>query len=133
LSRYGLEEADFDFSDTDSDSLPDWWESLHFGGATNANPDAMASNGVNTVREAWIADLNPTSPASFFAITAVSNLPPWTLYFIGSSNRHYTLHGRTNLVSGIWTNAPGAGGGDSIPDTNEPPHGPFYRLGVELP
>jgi|GEM_PF-2686520 len=125
--------------DTDEDGMPDDWENLHFGGPTNANPDALAANGVNTVREAWIADLDPTDSESFFRITAISNLPPWTVYFVGSSNRQYTLHGRTNLVDGVWTTVPGAGprlgagGTDAMPDTNAPSAGPFYRMEVKLP
>ncbi len=49
------------------------------------------------------------------------------------------MQGRSNLLDGSWTNVPGAGprmgvhGPDSMDDTNEPPRGPFYRLGVELP
>ena len=125
--------------DTDGDTLPNEWEALYYGGTTNANPDALASNGVNTVREAYIADLNPTNPASYFRITAVSNQSPWTVYFEASADRAYTLLGVSNLVSGVWTNVPGAGprlgtgGADSMQDTNVPPKGPFYRMKVELP
>lgn len=125
--------------DLDEDGIPDWWETLHYGGPTNANPDAIAANGINTVREAWIADLNPTNPASSFRITAISSLPPFTVCFISSSNRQYALNGCSNLPGGSWTNVPGigprigAGGVDSMGDTNNPPYGLFYRLTVELP
>jgi hypothetical protein len=127
------------YFDADGDGLPNEWEATYYGGTTNANPDALAANGVNTVREAYIADLNPTNPASFFRITAISNQSPWTVYFEASADRAYTLLGVSNLVSGVWTNVPGAGprlgvgGLDSMQDTNEPVKGPFYRLKVELP
>jgi hypothetical protein len=91
------------------------------------------------VREAYIADLNPTNPASFFVITAISNSPATTVSFVSSANRAYTLIGVSNLVSGVWTNVPGAGprlgtgGADALSDTNLPPRGPFYKLQVELP
>ena len=125
--------------DADGDTLPNEWEAKYYGGTTNANPDALAANGVNTVREAYIADLNPTNPASFFRITAISNQSPWTVYFEASADRAYTLLGVSNLVSGVWTNVPGAGprpgtgGADTLRDTNVPPKGPFYKLQVELP
>ena len=45
--------------DTDTDSIPDWWEQKYFGGITVASASAMASNGVNTLLEAYIAGLNP--------------------------------------------------------------------------
>ncbi len=91
------------------------------------------------MREAYIADLNPTNAASYFRITAVSNLPPWTVYFEASAGRRYTLSGVSNLTSGAWSDVPGAGprpgtgGADALSDTNMPPKGPFYRLKVELP
>jgi hypothetical protein len=125
--------------DADGDGLPNEWEATYYGGTTNANPDALAANGVNTVREAYIADLNPTNPASFFVITAISNSPATTVSFVSSANRAYTLIGVSNLVSGVWTNVPGAGprpgagGADALSDTNLPPRGPFYKLQVELP
>jgi hypothetical protein len=51
----------------------------------------------------------------------------------------YLLESVTNLMDGVWTNLPGggpkmgAGGADSMSDTNEPASGPFYRLDVQLP
>lgn len=125
-------------SDYDEDGIPDPWEAVYYGGVTNANLDAMASNNVNTVREAYIADLNPTNPASLFRIVAATNGPPLRVFFLSSSNRLYALNRNTNLVSGVWTNVPGqgprvgAGGPDWLQDTNAVPAG-FYRLDVRLP
>jgi hypothetical protein len=87
----------------------------------------------------YIADTDPTNPASYFHAFAASNLPPWTVYFLSSSGRVYTLNCCSNLVSAVWTNVPGAGlrlgagGADSMQDTNLSPKGLFYRLKVELP
>lgn len=52
--------------DYDYDGLPNTWELQYFGGPTNANPDTICSNGINTVREAYITGLNPSGsfPAS---------------------------------------------------------------------
>ncbi len=87
--------------DTDGDGLPNWWETLHYGGATNANPGAMASNGVNTVEEAYIAGLDPTNATAFFAmtnlLTGIENLIDWT----GVSGRVYSVYWTSNLLSGF--------------------------------
>jgi len=70
--------------------------------------------------------------------TAVSVASPLTAFFWSSSNRWYAMEGCSNLVEGAWTNVPGAGprrgvhGSDLMTDTNIPPYGPFYRLGVSL-
>jgi len=126
--------------DADGDTLPNEWETKYYGGTTNANPDALAANGVNTVREAYIADLNPTNAASYFRITAISNRPSsCVVCFPSSSNRLYTMNWCSNLVNGVWTNVPGAGprygvgGSDWMQDTNLPSEVMFYRLQVELP
>ncbi len=86
----------------------------------------------------YVADTCPTNAASYLRVTAISNGPPLTLCFQSSSNRLYTLLGRTNLTDGAWQAVPGAGpragsgGADAMQDTNQPPKGPFYRLKVEL-
>ncbi len=93
-----------------------------------------------TAREEYIADTNPTNPASFFRIVAISNGPPFGILFTpGSTGRVYTLLYRDGLTDGAWTNVPGAGprlgSGDQdlMQDTNSPPRGPYYRLQVEMP
>ncbi len=53
---------------------PDGWEEVYYGGATNANPIAISSNGINTVKEAYIAGLDPTDPDDFFLISDLSPL-----------------------------------------------------------
>jgi PKD repeat protein len=53
--------------DADDDGLPDEWENQYFGGSTNANPHALAANGVNTILEAYVAGLNPTNSEKFLS------------------------------------------------------------------
>lgn len=89
-------------NDTDSDGLPNDWETLYFGGATNANPSAMASNGINTVMETYIAGLNPTNPASFFK-AALTNANGFVVQWNAASGRVYSVLGSTNLMSGFQT------------------------------
>ena len=122
--------------DTDGDGIPDWWEELHFGGPTNAVASALAANNVNTLLEAYIADINPTNPASFFVIedlspAVIGNVLQWNAV----SGRVYRVYWSTNLLEGV-------GGFELLQDglvtgvfTNElHPHEErvFYRLGVEL-
>jgi len=123
-----------------TNGIPYSWLASH--GITNysdsvesENPD---SDGMDNLAE-YIADTDPQNSRSYFCVIAVTNLPPVTLYFNSSTNRRYTMEGCTNPVSGSWTNVLGAGprkgrgSADSMSDTNQPPHGPFYRLEVNLP
>lgn len=109
-------------------------------GAYEYDPVATDSDGDSaTDYGEHVADTDPTDEDDVFRITGISNNSPVTVYFMSSSSRWYTMIGCSNLVNGVWTNVPGtgpregAGGSDSLSDTNEPPHGPFYRLTVGVP
>jgi len=126
-------------ADSSGGGIPDGWALDHglnpaVYNATN-DPDG---DSLNNLQE-YIADTDPASYGSCFRVTAVSNIPPWTIYFVSSSNRKYTLYMSTNLVAGGWTNVPGAGprlgagGADSMQDTNLSSKTPFYRMKVTLP
>lgn len=132
---------DFADPDRDGDGIPDWWEVLHYGGPTNATPNAPAANGENTVLEAWIADLNPTNPASVFPPVGLTNAPPGIMVLTinpVSTSRVYDVLSNTNLLlnpqmwmphSGILTGTPD---GLVFPVTNDaPPRN--YRTRVRLP
>jgi hypothetical protein len=122
-------------TDSDSDGMPDGWEIQYFGGVTNANPSALAANGVNTIYETYIAGLNPTNPVSVFLI---SDFRPLTsesmLQWQSVSGRVYSIYWTTNLLNGFqpletniawpqnsWTNA-----------MQESQAGGFYRIKVQL-
>ncbi len=120
-------------TDTDGDGLPDDWESEHFGSSTAANPTHMAANGINTVRETYIAGINPTNPASTFVI---SDLDPLTaehvLQWQNVSGRVYSVYWSSNLLSGfqiLQSNITGGAFTDAVHQTD--PSG-FYRIDVEL-
>jgi hypothetical protein len=85
--------------DTDSDGIPNEWETKYFGGATNANPNALAANGVNTVMETYIADLNPTNAQSFFTVSNRPASSQVTLQWSAASGRVYSVHWTTNLFN----------------------------------
>ncbi len=120
-------------SDADSDGLPDSWELEYFGGATNASPDALAANGLNTVLEAYIAGLDPTHPEDFFHIADFRmqdsvRVIEWTAI----SGRVYSVSWTSNLLNGFslqtniaWPQASYTGQMDQASG--------FYRLDVQLP
>ena len=136
-----LDSSPDNFGQYAGDGIPDWWQVQYFG--TN-NPLGKAGvtncTGHNNLYT-YIADLNPTDPASVFEVVAVaaSNQPPReVIYFRSSSNRVYALLWTTNLVSGAWTNLPGAtpvaGNGTlfSLSDTNATAPR-FYRVQAQVP
>ena len=134
-------DPDFHDPDDDNDGMTDEWENDHNLNPTNpsdatGNPDEDPH--IN--REEFVADTDPADSNDYLRITGITKVSPVTVWFdSSSSNRDYRLQGAGDLVGGSWSNVPGAGprpgagGADSLQDTNEPPRGPFYRLEVTLP
>ncbi len=94
-------------ADSDGDGIPDYWETAHFGGPTPADASAFASNNVMTVREAYLADLDPADPDAIFVITAIvleDGVP--RIHWRGGVNAVQTLYRAETLVN--VTNAPAA-------------------------
>lgn len=93
-------------------------------------------DGFTTLQE-WVANTDPTNPASFFQIASVSNLPPVTVWIQSSNDRIYTLLSSPDLL-GSWTpvpgqaNVPGNGGLLGLTDTNTASQ-QFYRVQVTVP
>ncbi|MCE9612846.1 MAG: hypothetical protein K8T26_01130 [Lentisphaerae bacterium] len=123
------------------DQVPDAWQVHWFGvrnfdGAADANPDGDPHDN----RAEWIALTDPTNPASFFAVDAISNQPPsrMVVFSPSSTSRIYRLQYATNLVTSVWTNLPGAAwaagspGQMSLSDTNTGAVR-FYRVQVAVP
>lgn len=81
--------------DTDTDGLPDWWETLYAESATSmetgADPDG---DGFSNYME-WIADTVPTNANSFFSMGLYTNVA--SLSFTSSTNREYQILFRTDL------------------------------------
>jgi len=110
------------------DGLPNEWETRYFGGSTNADSHAMAANGRNTIREAYVAGLDPTNAQSVFAVSGIRNTLEWNAV----SGRVYSVYWTTNLLEGfqplqtniLWPQNSWTG---------QPDHaGAFYRLKVEV-
>jgi len=123
-----------------NDRIADTWQVRYFG---LNNPNALPGVDVDgTGRDnlyRYIADLDPTNPASIFLISRMSNLPPSkVVYFPSSSNRLYALLWTTNLSQGVWTNllgltpVRGTGSLFGLSDTNTT-QPRFYRVDVQLP
>ncbi len=115
--------------DSDGDGLPDWWERLYFVGVTNANPVAPCSNGVNTVRHAYIAGFDPNNTDSLF-LTSI--LPGKILQWSCVSGRVYSVWWTTNLLDDfqpLETNLPWTQGSYTNPDA---PPCSYYKIKVEL-
>ena len=114
------------------------WAQAHISDPGQRNSDQNADGDAFSNWQEYIADTDPTNTTSFFSISAISNLPPLRVYFLSSTNRHYTLNWRSNIAQGAWTNVPsqgpryGTGAADWMEDTNSLSAG-FYRIDVRLP
>jgi len=131
--------------DTDADGVPDLWMWNHFGHLTGqaidrsrAQDDASGTGQNNLFK--YIADLDPTNPASAFVISGIANQLPGSevSFTVTSLSRLYALECTTNLVDGVWTNladavpVPGNGSALSLIDTNDAPTR-IYRVRIGLP
>jgi hypothetical protein len=88
--------------DYDSDGIPNGWAAEHFGGITRTDANAVCSNGVNTIRQAYVAGLDPNDPQSRFSFsvdtaTFFGNILRWQ----SVSGREYSVYYSTNLVNGF--------------------------------
>ena len=119
-------------TDIDTNSIPDLWEMTYFD-SIGVNPDQISSNGINTVREAYIAGLNPTNPQAFFGITD-SNVADGSLFWDSTAGRVYSVWWSTNLLSGfqcIQSNISSTAGGFTDTVHRADQEG-FYKIDVQL-
>lgn len=119
--------------DQDGDGLPDDWEASYFGGPTNANPAAIASNQVNTLLETYIAGIDPTDPDDFFEFyRPLFDSTNMVIAWPGVSGRVYSVYWTpdlstdfqiivSNLTSGVYT--------DTLHSAED---AGFYRIEVQL-
>jgi len=116
--------------DAQAKGTPNWWLANY--GVTEDHDD----DGVPAWQE-YVADTDPTNPASYFQISVLSNQLPVTVCFPSSSRRYYTLQKRDNLQVSDWTNVvsqtdiPGKGGLDTLQDTTGATQ-QFYRIEVKV-
>ena len=110
---------------------PNWWL------ANYAVTESYDEGDLVPAWQEYVADTDPTNPASFFRVEAISGLPSTTVTFPSSSRRYYTLQRRADLLAGDWTNVAtqagiqGKGGVDSLQDTTAAAQ-QFYRVEVKV-
>ncbi|HNR94874.1 MAG TPA: hypothetical protein PKM67_09325 [Kiritimatiellia bacterium] len=123
-----------------SNDVPVWWL-VQYDLTNDYDAAAVGNQDIDplTTDEEWIADTSPIDSSSCFRVTSVTYSPSAAVHFNSSTGRLYTMQCVTLLPESNWTNVPGcgprpgAGGADSMPDTNAAPAGSFYRLSVQLP
>jgi len=125
-------------NDSDSDGMPNWWETLHglnpssSSGINGANGD-FDGEGVRNIDE-WLADTDPADPNSFFHVEAISvDAGVTTLQFQSSPIRRYGTLFTSDLTTS-YTNLftfDGNGAVMFINHTNS--DGGFYELQAEVP
>jgi hypothetical protein len=118
------------YYDRNTNGVPDWWELQYSGGITGTNPDGICSNGFNTLREAYIAGLDPNDPQSALrgSVSPDGKLIGWNAV----SGRFYSVYFSTNLMNGfrlmkaniLWPQ-------NSFTNSSGSPQG-FYKIGVGL-
>ncbi len=122
------------WTDTDDDGLPDYWERQYYGGPTSAVPTDSASNGVNSVQQAYIAGIDPTDPDAAFLLSSVFSSPSSVLSWNSASGRVYKVYWTSNLLENFqliqsnlsWTPAIFTDSAHSAEEKG------FYKIEVEL-
>jgi len=124
--------------DTDTNSLPDWWELQYFGQLTGVNTNADTDHdGLSNLGE-WLAGTNPTNAASGLWLTLHSSAAANTavLSWPSVAGKTYRIARATNLVTGfdsfVRTNITATAPTNSETDSATlPGNARFYRIGVE--
>ncbi len=127
-------------NDADGDGLPNDWETLYFGGPTNAMPNADADGDGFSNLEEYIAGTNPTNSNSHFLITGVSLHPSaasnLVLRWPSVTGRLYSVWSTTNAFGPYtqqWANLPATAPTNSFTNAiplDAPAH--FYSIRVRL-
>lgn len=127
--------------DSNGDGLPDWWETLHFGDATAADPTADPDgDGLNNWQE-FIFGTNPNVPSIYAVNLGQTPASDITLRFQSIEGRLYTIEVSDNLSlwTPVQTGIPGDGSlmqwtdDGSLTGTHpETENKRFYRVRVEL-
>jgi hypothetical protein len=128
-----------DLADSNSNGLPDWWELLHFGSTTGANPATDDDgDGVTNFQE-WIAGTNPTNPSDKLAITSFTMDPASGQPVLGwpsAFGRLYDIEYTENLqlpFANAQSDLPASPPFNVWQDTApRAPNSGFYRLKVRL-
>jgi len=140
LDRFSLTiglPADARETDSDGDGLPDYWETKHFDGPTNAVPLVDSDGDSISNAGEYMAGTNPRDPSSYFSIEQVRRTGSrYGLLFDTFSGRRYDLGWIDGDIHDPWQWLTNGLDGDGhyrwLYHTNGTEHG-FYRVRVTLP
>ena len=124
--------------DSDGDGMPDAWESVHFGGPTNAVAFADADgDGLLNIEE-FICLTDPRDFGSRFVIRGVTGAAPVRIEYLSASGRVYALESRAGfgLSAPEWRDLGGnQAGSGALQQFADPALDAFqaYRVRVSLP
>ena len=86
-------------TDTDGDGIPDAWETLYFGGPTNAVVTATNASGMSTW-DSFVTGTDPHDPDSALRVRVDANQQTTELRWNAVPHAAYHVESTTNLVSG---------------------------------
>lgn len=120
--------------DSNTNSLPDWWETMYYGGLTNLDP-AADSDGDGACNEAeFVAGSNPRVMGSCFRIEGlVRSNDAVSVKFPAALGHFYDLESCTRLMNGSWTSRISriqGMDGDTNLSLSAPGSNGYYRLNV---
>jgi hypothetical protein len=108
-------------ADSDHDGLPDWWECVYYGGATDAVANAVSPSGL-TVEGHYIAGSDPRDPSARFAIISFERADAATgrlrLRWPSVAGRAYAVE-RASVAGGAFAPLAGAESLQATPPRNE--------------
>jgi hypothetical protein len=114
------------------------WLVDHYGDA-GVDDSQVVSNGVNTIREAYIIGLDPEDPGSVFSVSGIEAQSGAVVTWGGVSGRLYNVYWSSNLLEGadgfllIRSNVLGNAGSMSVTDSvHSADNAGFYRIDVQL-
>ena len=131
----------YEFPDEDGDGIDDRWmneHAHHFGAGATADTEVERGGHTLTVRDIFIAGLNPADANAVFEIAEIGiNGDGLNLKFQAASNRYYRLVAKDDLLSAEnWTvvvsNIVGSGAERTLDALESAAPQRFYRLLVDV-
>ncbi|MFN7560820.1 MAG: hypothetical protein ACK5TH_03485 [Prosthecobacter sp.] len=125
--------------DSDNDTLPDAWESLHGLSVTSAADATLDRDNDGQSNQAeFIAGTSPGNAADVFKVTSTARSTSFTLTVPGKTGRAYVLERNPQLIGGTWTTvmtSPTLVTDTSVllTDSTPPADKAFYRVRVLAP
>jgi len=121
-----------DSSDIDGDGMPNDWETLYFGGPTNAVAGENPDNDFYSNIEEYVAGLNPTNSDSFGPSTLMSSGSNMWFSWTPVTGRVYSVYWTSNLLNGFSLLQSNLTSGVYTDTVHSAEQQGFYRMGVEL-